>query len=76
VTDAVENPVRIPLHRLSPRAGSILPLPTSIKAPLPLVRMVTSRSREVNGMLYEDSGYAHLRTTPGNMLLAFSIAGR
>jgi polyvinyl alcohol dehydrogenase (cytochrome) len=30
----------------------------------------------VGGMLYVNSGYVHLGTTPGNVLLAFSVDGR
>jgi polyvinyl alcohol dehydrogenase (cytochrome) len=30
----------------------------------------------VNGMLYVNSGYTHIATAPGNVLLAFSIDGR
>jgi len=29
----------------------------------------------VNGMLYVSSGYTHIATAPGNVLLAFSVDG-
>jgi polyvinyl alcohol dehydrogenase (cytochrome) len=30
----------------------------------------------VDGMLYVSSGYVHIGTTPGNVLLAYSVEGR